>query len=104
MADNDAVDWPALIAAGCPVPATPALPALLAELETMLRDPDPVRRDEWAYRVLVTWIGRGELDAELTGLGDRMADRLRDPEIQARTFAPLILDAIIGRGWFEASW
>ena len=41
---------------------------------------------------------------QLRALGDEMVPRFGDSEIQARTFAPLILDAIVSAGVFEASW
>jgi uncharacterized protein DUF2785 len=56
-----------------------------------------VLRDEQAYRVLVTWIGRGDLDTRLAALGDQAAGLLRHEEIQARTFAALILAAALNR-------
>jgi hypothetical protein len=56
-----------------------------------------VVRDEQAYRVVATWIRRGVLDDRLAALGDAMVERLRHPEIQARTFAPLILAAVLER-------
>ena len=71
----------------------------------MLRSPDPVVRDGQAYSVLATWISRGVLPAEqLRELGDEMVRRFGDAEIQARTFAPLILDSIVSAGVFEPSW
>lgn len=69
----------------------------LAELIEALASPDPVLRDEQAYPELVTCIVRGELDGRFGELGDRMAATLRHPEIQARTFAVLILAAAINR-------
>ncbi|MFF7441864.1 hypothetical protein [Streptomyces sp. NPDC008122] len=52
--------------------------------------------------VLRTWIRRDVIDKPLRArLGAVMADRFDDPEIQARTFAPLVLDVIVGRGDFD---
>jgi hypothetical protein len=64
-----------------------------------------VIRDAQAYSTLATWIGRGVLSADqLRALGNEMVPRFGDDEIQARTFAPLILDAIVTAGVFEPSW
>jgi len=71
----------------------------------MLRSPDPVVRDRQAYAVLASWIRRGVLSPQqLRALGDEMVPRFGDTEIQARTFAPLILDSIVSAGVFEPSW
>jgi hypothetical protein len=67
------------------------------ELCTMLTSPDPEVRDGVGYAVLVTRVTRGELDGRLPELGDRIAGHLGHPEIQARPFAPLILDAAVWR-------
>jgi hypothetical protein len=67
--------------------------ALLA----MLRSADPAERDQVAYLALVQRIASGAEDGDLAGLGDEMARRLTDPEIQARTFAALILAEVVGR-------
>ncbi|MGX5694577.1 DUF2785 domain-containing protein [Agromyces soli] len=37
-------------------------------------------------------------------LGDVMAERFTHPDVQARTFAPLVLDMIVRRGDVQASW
>ena len=60
-------------------------------------------RDEQAYALLARWIPDLE-PAERQGLGDKMAVRFDDPEIQARTFAPLILAAIVEQGDYDPSW
>ena len=78
---------------------------LVAELAGMLRSPDPTVRDRQAYAILATWIGRGVFsDHQLRALGDEMVPRFGDREVQVRSFAPLILDAIVSAGVFEASW
>nr|WP_296063926.1 DUF2785 domain-containing protein [uncultured Actinoplanes sp.] len=79
----------------------------LDRLVTDLAAADPAVRDEKAYPELVSLIRSGELDDRLVPLGDAMVGRLGHPEIQARTFAPLILAAIVDRGitgpgWYEA--
>jgi hypothetical protein len=98
-------DWARVRADGYAVPTDRPLTDLVAELSGLLRSPDPVIRDTQAYTVLVTWIRRGALSAgHLRALGDEMVARFADPEVQARTFAPLILDAIVSAGVFEPSW
>jgi hypothetical protein len=78
---------------------------LVAELSSMLRSPSPGVRDAQAYSTLATWIVDGVLGADqLRELGDEMVARFDDPEVQARTFAPLILDAIVSAGVFEPGW
>lgn len=67
------------------------------DLLTMLRSADPAERDEVAYLAMVHRIGSGAEDADLVGLGDQMAGRLKDPQIQARTFAALILAEVVER-------
>ena len=89
-------DWAAVLADGSALPDGDLEP-VLDELLDALASPDPVLRDERAYPVLVTWIGRGDLDARLADLGDRAAATLRHPEIQARTFAALVLAAAVSR-------
>lgn len=98
-------DWAKVRSADFAVPSDHPLAELVDELSTMLRSPDPVVRDSQAYSTLATWIGRGVLDRrQLRALGDEMVGRFGDPEIQARTFAPLILDSIVSYGVFEPSW
>jgi hypothetical protein len=98
-------DWAQVRAGGFAVPEDRPLADLVAELSVMLRSPDPQIRDGQAYSTLATWIGKGVLAPELLrSLGDEMVTRLADPEIQARTFAPLILDVIVSQGVFEPSW
>lgn len=89
-------DWAAIVAGDFAVPAGD-LGLVVTELTEALASPDPAVRDEQAYPVLVTWILRGELDGRLGELGDRVAGMLRHPEIQARTFAVLILAGAVNR-------
>ncbi|MEV5961779.1 DUF2785 domain-containing protein [Kribbella sp. NPDC051952] len=98
-------DWAQVRVAGFEVPDDRPVGELVAELTGMLRSPDPMVRDKQAYSVLATWIGRGVLPAQqLRALGDEMVPRFGDSEIQARTFAPLVLDAIVSAGVYEPSW
>jgi hypothetical protein len=78
------------------------------DLLTMLRSANPAVRDEVAFPAMVHRIGSGAEDDDLIALGDEMARRLKDPEVQVRTFAALILaeaverDMATGRATTEA--
>ncbi|MFB7918851.1 DUF2785 domain-containing protein [Streptomyces sp. NPDC056061] len=37
-------------------------------------------------------------------LGNEMAGRFTEPRVEARTFAPLVLDLLVAAGDFEAGW
>ncbi|SBT41224.1 DUF2785 domain-containing protein [Micromonospora auratinigra] len=98
-------DWDLVHDTGCAVPVGRPLDDLVAELATALRDPDPAVRDGAPYVVLRTWIAEDVIDAgRRAKLGAEMAARFTDPEIQARTFAPLVLDMIVSRGDFDPAW
>jgi hypothetical protein len=75
----------------------------VAELSEMLRSPDPVTRDQLAYTALMHLIPNLEPPLRRQ-LGTKMADRLTDPEVQARTFAPLVLDGLLEAGEYDPSW
>lgn len=98
-------DFDLLYQNGFAVPADRPLDELVTELSAALRDPDPEIRDGAPYVVLREWIARDVIDAgRRAKLGDEMAERFTDPEVQARTFAPLVLDMIVSRGDFDPSW
>src|SRR5262245_3207074 len=98
-------DWNKIIEAGYRPPADRALSVLVDELSEALRSRDPIVRDEQAYAILATWMERGDLEpAILFRLGDAMARRFEDPEIQARTFAALTLDRVVAAGVFAPDW
>jgi Protein of unknown function (DUF2785) len=67
------------------------------DLLEMLRSPDPLERDDIAYLGMVQRIGSGAEDDGLIALGDEIAGRLGDDEIQTRSFAALILGDIVER-------
>lgn len=90
-------DWAAVIEDDCAVPADQPLVLLVDELVGLLRSPDPLVRDEQACVVLSTWISEGVLDAQLSALGNKMANLLGDAAVQARTSAAAILAEIIAR-------
>lgn len=97
-------DWQQIADAGFAVPAGADLDSLAAKLAEALADPDPRIRDGAAYATLAAWIENGTFDAQLAWLGGQMAARLSDPRIQARSFAPLVLSWVAGRGSFDESW
>jgi Protein of unknown function (DUF2785) len=101
--DCAVADWQKVIDTGGSLPEAPARASDIAELCEALRSPDPVLRDEQALTLLVSWIP-GLDPAERHALGDTMAARFGDPEIQARTFAPLVLAAVVEQGDYEPSW
>ncbi|MFC7219219.1 DUF2785 domain-containing protein [Streptomyces polyrhachis] len=101
----DAARWRDSYAADCAVPAGRPLPDLVAELAEALRHEDPDLRDGEPYVVLRTWIERDLVAGELRRwLGLLMAERFADPAIQARAFAPLVLDMIVARGDVDPAW
>jgi hypothetical protein len=95
--------WQKLIDDGGALPDGPLRADALAEACQALRSRDPVVRDEQALTLLADWIPA--LDpAERHALGDTMTQRFDDPEIQARTFAPLILARIVELGDYDPAW
>ncbi|MER8047633.1 DUF2785 domain-containing protein [Streptomyces sp. NPDC094032] len=98
-------DWSGVVDADYAVPADRDLGELVGELSRALADPDPEVRDGAPYAVLYTWLQRGVVDeGRRLELGDEMAARFGDAEIQARTFAPLVLDMIVAAGGFSEAW
>ncbi|MGW1396516.1 hypothetical protein ACWD6Q_33190 [Streptomyces nigra] len=91
------VDWPSLAADRFPYPAHLPASRLVDELAVALVSRDPGVRDDGAYAAAAHWIREGRLDAVLEGLGDSAAGRFSHREVQARTFAPLILSAVLTR-------
>ncbi|MFF4345336.1 DUF2785 domain-containing protein [Kitasatospora sp. NPDC001540] len=90
------IDWSAL-------PDRDPSEAELSAVSAALRSPDPVERDERAYPRLVGWVP-GLSEERRLALGDAMADRFADPEVQARTFAPLVLAAVVRGGTPRPGW
>lgn len=79
------------------IPTDRPLDDLVEELAVLLASPDPELRDELAYTGLVRWTLKGSLDDRLTALGYRMVELFSHPDIQARSFATLILGAVMER-------
>ncbi|WP_330328398.1 DUF2785 domain-containing protein [Streptomyces sp. NBC_00536] len=99
------INWQNIEDADCAVPADRPLEELVRGLSRALADPDPLIRDGAAYGVLSTWIARGVIDApRRLALGDEMAARFLDREVQARTFAPLVLDMLVSAGDLRDDW
>ena len=96
-------DWRDVIESKGVLPEGVSPEDAVAELSEMLRSPDPVTRDKVAYVALSLLIPHLESPLRRR-LGDLMAARFDDPEVQARTFAPLILDCLLEAGEFDASW
>jgi hypothetical protein len=90
-------DWTAVQTDDFAVPADRPLAELVDELCAMLAAAAPQVRDDTAYPILALWTARGVLDGRLAALGDRMVERLRHEEIQARTFAAMILGWVVLR-------
>ncbi|MFD4944174.1 DUF2785 domain-containing protein [Streptomyces gelaticus] len=98
-------DWKSVEAADCAVPYDRPMDDLVRELSRALADPDPLVRDGAPYAVLATWIARGTIEkSRRLELGDQMAARFNDPRVEARTFAPLVLDMLVTAGDFKANW
>lgn len=95
--------WQQFIDGGGALPDGPSRADILADVCEALRSRDPVVRDEQAYILLAGWIPALN-PAERHALGNAMARRFDDPEIQARTFAPLILAQIVEQGDFDPAW
>ncbi|MBW5483722.1 DUF2785 domain-containing protein [Streptomyces bambusae] len=99
------INWDSIERSGYAVPAEHTLDELVAALSRALADPDPAVRDGAAYSVLATWISTGVIDApRRLALGDAMAIRFSDREVQARTFAPLVLNMLVRAGDFRPAW
>ena len=96
-------NWRAVIEGRDVLPAGASAEDAVAELSELLRSPDPATRDDVAYVALSRLIPHLEPDLR-RGLGDAMAARLTDPQVQTRTFAVLILDGVVEAGEFDESW
>ncbi|WP_147437491.1 DUF2785 domain-containing protein [Micromonospora musae] len=98
-------DWDEIYRSDSTPPAGADLDDLTTELATCLGDADPGIRDGTPHAVLRTWIARDVIAGERRAwLGDQMASRFADPRIEARTFAPLVLDMIVSRGDLRPHW
>ncbi|MFF2818710.1 DUF2785 domain-containing protein [Kitasatospora cineracea] len=77
--------------------------AELSAVSAALRSPDPAERDGRAYPRLAGWVP-GLPEERRLALGDAMAARFEDTEVQARTFAPLVLAAVVRTGTLRPAW
>ncbi|WP_194165400.1 DUF2785 domain-containing protein [Deinococcus terrestris] len=91
------VDWDALRKAGFTLPDGADLPSLVGAAFTLLASPEATARDEWAYAALATWLTSGRLDEYLEDVGERASHLLAAPEVQARSFAALVLAEVLAR-------
>ncbi|GGT13604.1 DUF2785 domain-containing protein [Streptomyces purpureus] len=99
------INWMDIEATDCAVPVGHPMDDLVRGLSRALADPDPLIRDGAPYTVLATWIARGTIGASRRlELGDEMAERFADPRVEARTFAPLVLDMLVAAGDFKPGW
>ncbi|MEV1049924.1 DUF2785 domain-containing protein [Streptomyces sp. NPDC049887] len=94
---TDPVDWPSLVAEGLPFPGGASPSSIADELSDLLVAADPEVRDAWGYTALARWSREGHLDEVLERLGDTAAQRFTHSEVQARTFAPLVLRCVLDR-------
>lgn len=78
------------------------------DLDRLLDDlasPDPAVRDDGAFTQVATAVGEGRLTpGQLERLGDVATERLGHPQVQARTFAPLVLAVLAGAGVTRPAW
>lgn len=79
------------------VPVDTSREELLDVLISALASPDPAVRDDTAYPIFAACVARGEFDDALEALGDRLTSLFDHPQIQARTFATLVLGWVIRR-------
>jgi hypothetical protein len=93
-------DWDKVLDLGNGLPDRESRADAVAGLCDALRSPDPALRDEHALTLLASWIP-GLDKQERHALGDIMAARFGDEEIQARAFAPLILAEIVAHGEYD---
>lgn len=77
-------------------------------LQTLVDDlasPDPAVRDEHALPALTTLVGDGGIIAgDRAWLASALLDRLGHERAEARTFAPLVLAALVEAGHFDPGW
>ena len=74
------------------------------ELLIAMTDRDPLIRDGWAYQELAKGLEDGRWSEELPQICTQVLTHFQHPEIQARTFAPLILTWLIGAGQRQRSF
>ncbi|MGY0230585.1 DUF2785 domain-containing protein [Longispora urticae] len=97
-------NWQEILDNEYAIPADRPFAELMDELVELLRSPDPHLRDAVGYNIAAEWVEHLE-EPDRVALGDTMALRMTDdPEIQARTFAPLILDCVVSEGTFRPEW
>lgn len=100
------IDWQHIQANQFAFPEGSSVEELVAELVDMLASSDPEIRDEIAFSALASWVDDGVVpDDQLRPLGDLMARRFQADQVQARSFASLVLNVIVGsRDVCEMRW
>ncbi len=96
-------DWRTVLGESPHIPADLDLDGTVAALTELLHSPDPALRDEFACTTLIrllTFLDSGQRRR----LGEALLPLFDDAEVQARTFAPLILAALVRRGEFQPAW
>jgi hypothetical protein len=103
-AAGDPTFWERVIAADFGRPTDRRLDDMTVELVELLGATDPHLRDEVGLAVLLAWIGRGDYDDLLPGLGDGLTDGLRSGlgergtyTVLRRSFSARALAAVIDR-------
>lgn len=97
MAEPSPEVWTAVLAGDMSMPAGFPREELLEALAGMLADPDPAVRDDTAYPIAATWLGRGYFDGLLARAGDLVSGLQAHAEIQARTFGTMMLAWVVRR-------
>jgi len=97
MAEPSSEVWAGVLGGDMSVPDGFSPEELFEALAVMLADPDPVVRDDTAYPIAATWIGRGHFDGMLAWAGDRVSGMQAHGDIQARTFGTMILAWVVRR-------
>jgi hypothetical protein len=96
-AADPATSWAAADPATSWAAADPADSGIVDALFEDLASPNSALRDDTVYPIFTKWVRDGSLDESLISIGDRLAAMLSHPEIQARTFATLILGTAVRR-------
>lgn len=96
--------WLKVMQSGMRVPADRSLDEATVDLVDMLGSPNPRWREDLAYPLLATWIGKGVYDDVLAGLGDGLTPGLEiglgtagDLAILRRSYSALLLAEVIDR-------
>lgn len=96
--------WQTVMQTGMDVPTDRSLDEVTVELVEMLAHPNPRWREDLAFPLLATWIGKGVYDDVLSGLGTGISSGLHtglgengDLSVLRRSYTALLLSEVIGR-------